>query len=174
MRSTHTDDAVPFRIVVMGVSGCGKSSISNALAARFNARFVEADEFHPGASIDKMTVGIALTDDDRWPWLARLERELERDERVVMACSALRRSYRDILRRAKHVRFVFLDVSYAEAFRRVTSRTGHYMGASLLASQFDALERPTDGETDVITIDAAGPFDVVLETAIAAAGFSTR
>lgn len=150
----------------MGVSGCGKSSVAESVATRCDALFVDADAFHLPSSIEKMSAGVPLADDDRWPWLLRLERELAARDRVVMACSALRRSYRDILRRAGGVRFLFLDVSRDEVERRVASRSGHYMGTQMIASQFAALERPEADETDICTIAADAAIGIVTETAI--------
>ena len=157
------------RIVVMGVAACGKSSVGAAMARRLAARYVEGDDNHLAASIEKMSLGIALTDEDRWPWLALLERELRRDGPVVLSCSALRKSYRDALRRAGNVRFVFLDVPREVIDKRIAARSGHFMGASMVASQFAALERP-DGEPDVATVDVGGDIGTVIEQAMAAVG----
>ena len=163
----------PVRIVVMGVAGSGKSSVAEALASRFGARFVEADQFHLPASIVKMSAGIALSDEDRWPWLTALLHELTRGDDVVLACSALRKSYRDLLRRAGGIRFVYLAVGRADVMRRVESRAGHFMGTSMVDSQFATLERPGPDETDVVMIDAALPPAAVVEAASAALGATT-
>jgi carbohydrate kinase (thermoresistant glucokinase family) len=166
----------PYRIVVMGVAGCGKSTIGEALAQRIGATYIEADEFHLKSSIDKMTAGVPLTDDDRWPWLLRLRKQLTRatpSAPVVVSCSSLRKSYRDVLRRAGsgdpagQVRFVFLDVSETEVLARVTTREGHFMGAGMVASQFAALERPGPEELSVLTINAARPVPELLSAALA-------
>lgn len=155
------------RIVVMGVAGSGKSTVAARLAERLRARLVEADDHHLPASIEKMRSGTPLTDDDRWPWLLRLQRELSAADPVVVSCSALRRPYRDLLRRAGGVRFVFLDVPRDEAERRIAARSGHFMRAGMLASQFAALERP-DGEPNVCVADATEPVDEIVEHAIKA------
>ncbi len=151
----------------MGVAGCGKSTVAAALAETFDARFVEADEHHLPASIQKMAAGIPLTDADRWPWLTLLQQELNGEGPVVLACSTLKRSYRDLLRRAGGVHFVFLSVDQAEIERRLTKRPGHFMGATMAASQFAALEVPGADETDVIMLSAGGPMSAVIEKAIA-------
>ncbi len=157
------------RIVVMGVAACGKSSVGAEMARRLGARYVEGDDHHLAASVEKMSHGVALGDDDRWPWLARLERELRGGGPVVVSCSALRKSYRDALRRAGNVRFVFLDVAREVIDQRIAERPGHFMGTSMVASQFAALERP-DGEPDVATIDAGGDLGSVIEFAMASVG----
>ena len=158
----------PFRVVVMGVAGCGKSTVASALADRFEARFVEADEFHLATSIDKMANGIPLTDDDRWPWLTAVQLELTDDANVVVACSALRRTYRDLLRRAGDVRFVFLHVEQPEIERRLAGRPGHFMGEAMAASQFAALEPPEPDETDVCVVNADRPMAAVIVDAVLA------
>jgi carbohydrate kinase (thermoresistant glucokinase family) len=143
---------VTVRVVVMGVAGSGKTSVAMELAERLHARFVEADDLHLSESIEKMTAGVPLTDDDRWPWLLRVQRHLASDEAVVVSCSALRRSYRDLLRRVGDVRFVFLDVARGEVERRLAHRAGHFMGKDMVESQFATLERP-DAEHDVEAIE---------------------
>ena len=160
--------AVSARVVVMGVAGSGKSTVAAALAARLGARFVEADEFHQPASIAKMAAGVPLDDDDRWPWLLALREQLSSPAAVVLACSALRRSYRDLLRGAGGVRFVFLDVDRYDVVRRVAGRTGHFMGAAMVDGQFTALERPADDETDVVVVPGDGTPDDSVEVALAA------
>ncbi len=151
----------------MGVAGCGKSTIARLLADSFGARLLEADDFHSPASIEKMTAGIALTDDDRWPWLRRLQFELANDGPVVLSCSALRRPYRDLLRRATGVQFVFLELEPESALRRLQQRPGHFMGPAMVASQFAALERPVSDETDVVTLNATGPVSTIVDEAVA-------
>jgi carbohydrate kinase (thermoresistant glucokinase family) len=155
------------RIVVMGVAASGKSSVGEELAHQLGARYVEGDDHHLASSVEKMSKGVALTDDDRWPWLALLERELRHNGPVVVSCSALRKPYRDALRRAGDVRFVFLDVPREVIEQRIAARSDHFMGASMVASQFAALERP-DGEPDVCVVDAVGDFEGVIERAMAA------
>lgn len=158
------------RIVVMGVSGSGKTTVGERLAAHLDAPFLDADAAHPAANVAKMSAGIALTDADRWPWLARLRQELADAERIVITCSALRRSYRDLLRRAGEVRFVQLALDEATALERVAGRSGHFLKADLVASQFEALETPDASEPDVATVDATEHLDEVVARALAAVG----
>lgn len=153
------------RIVVMGVAGSGKTTVGIALAERLAVAFVDADSLHPPVNVAKMAAGHPLDDTDRWPWLERVRDALRRDDGVVIACSALKRRYRDLLREAGGVRFVFLDLDPSTAHDRAEQRTGHYMGAAMVASQFDALERPTD-EPDVVIVDATAPVDRVVAAAL--------
>lgn len=129
-------------IVVMGVSGCGKSTVGAALAARLGVPFLDADDLHPAANVAKMAAGHPLTDDDRMPWLARVGGELSAATGgLVIACSALKRSYRDaILAAAPATVFVFLNGSRALLESRMQHRAGHFMPASLLDSQLATLE----------------------------------
>jgi gluconokinase len=145
-------------VVVMGVSGSGKSSIGEALAARLHWAFQEGDALHPAANIAKMSAGIALTDADRWPWLDAIAdwigARLHAGEAGVVTCSALRRVYRDRLRQAgAGVRFVYPEVARDELERRMRSRQ-HFMPPSLLDSQLQTLEPPTADE-QAIVLDAA-------------------
>jgi carbohydrate kinase (thermoresistant glucokinase family) len=133
-------------LVVMGVSGAGKSTIAAAVAAQADALFLDADDFHPASNTAKMAAGTPLTDDDRWPWLRAVGDEIARrtaaGERVVMACSALKRSYRDVLReRGGDVCFALLDGSPELLAERIGARAGHFMPATLLGSQLVALQR---------------------------------
>ena len=144
----------PTRIVVMGVAGSGKSTVAAMLGERLRLPVAEADDFHLANSITKMAAGEPLADEDRWPWLVRLQRELDQREGAVITCSGLRRSYRDQLRRVGGVRFVFLDVTPGEARRRASARTGHFMAPAMIESQFTTLERPDEDEADVLHIDA--------------------
>lgn len=139
--------AVPHRaaapVVVMGVSGSGKSTVGSVLAQRLRVPFMDADNLHPPANIAKMSAGEPLTDDDRRPWLARVGRWLaeHRDGGGVMSCSALKRAYRDQLRSVcPTVEFLHLSGSPQEINARLARRPGHFMPAALLQSQFDALE----------------------------------
>ncbi|MET0908262.1 MAG: gluconokinase, partial [Ilumatobacteraceae bacterium] len=154
------------RIVVMGVAGSGKTTVGRVLADAFDARFLDADAVHPPSNIAKMSAGEPLTDDDRWPWLARLRAELRHSDSIVVACSTLKRRYRDLLRHAGEVRFVFLDLDADTAQGRAAHREGHYMGAGMVASQFDALERPGPDETDVVTVDARGDVDGIVRDVV--------
>ncbi len=135
-------------LVVMGVSGSGKSTVGEALASSLGWRFLDADSFHPPANVSKMKAGTPLTDDDRWPWLDILAAEmraiLDRGDSAVLACSALKRSYRERLTRAGDVRFVHLEGDKATIAARIAARKHQYMPASLLDSQFATLERPPD------------------------------
>ncbi|WP_326543212.1 gluconokinase [Pseudorhodoferax sp.] len=157
------------KLVVMGVSGCGKSSLGAALAQALQARLIEGDDYHPRENQDKMHRGIALTDADRWPWLERIG-ALVRDEGaqpVVLTCSALKRAYRDRLRALEPVlQFVFVDITEDEARARVGARQGHFFPAQLVANQFAALESPV-GEPGVVRVDALLPLqaqcDAVLQ-----------
>lgn len=151
----------PLRLVVMGVSGCGKTTLSQALAAALGLRAVDGDDLHLPESVRKMSAGIALTDDDRWPWLDRVAATLDshRDgdppSGHVVACSALRRAYRDHLReRVPGLRFVFLDGDAALLHQRMAQRAGHFMQLQLLESQLNTLERPGKNEDDVLTLQA--------------------
>ena len=148
----------PLAIIVMGVSGCGKTSVGRAIAAAFDLDLLEGDSFHPDANIAKMSAGIPLTDEDRWPWLDRIGHEIARHAAegasLVISCSSLRRIYRDRLRSASSgpTLFVFLDGSMALLKERMSRREGHFMPVSLLESQFATLENPV-GENGVLRID---------------------
>lgn len=158
----------PTAIVVMGVAGAGKSTVGARLAERLGAAFIEGDRFHLPASIDKMAAGIPLTDDDRWPWLEAVGREIARlaaDGRpVVCACSALKRAYRDRLRGSAGLllAFVYLDGTRDLIAGRMAARTGHFFAPSLLDSQFAALEPPGEDE-GAITADLRLPVDEMVE-----------
>ena len=148
----------PVAVVVMGVSGAGKTTAGRALAEFLGADFIDGDDLHSDAARAKMSAGHPLDDDDRWPWLDRIAAALREDRAgrgAVVACSALRRAYRDRLRAGvgPTLRFVYLKASPDLMRARVASRKGHYMPASLVDSQFAALE-PPDGETDVVTMAA--------------------
>ena len=140
------------RIVVMGVAGAGKSTIGRMLAERRGSRFVDADAMHPASNIEKMAAGIPLTDADRRPWLHRLRDVLSESNDVVLACSALKRRYRDELRAAGDVEFLFLDVDESTATTRTARRPDHFMQPGMVRSQFEALERPAADESDVATV----------------------
>ena len=159
----------PRHVVIMGVSGCGKSAVGERLAATLGLPLVEGDSFHPPGNIAKMQQGVALTDDDRAGWLAVLGAELARHPAgAVLTCSALKRSYRDSLRAAvPDLRFVHLALSEQDALRRVAGRPGHFYPPSLVASQFEALEDPA-GEGGLVVVDALLPLPVVVEQALQA------
>jgi gluconokinase len=148
----------PLVIVVMGVSGCGKSTVAQFLAQRLKAHFKDGDELHPESNIDKMAAGIALSDDDREPWLrdvAQYAREQASKHGIcVIACSALKSSYRDILNQAGQLVYVFLEGSRELIATRMHSRTGHFMPDTLLDSQFATLEDPrTEGNVVSVSIE---------------------
>jgi gluconokinase len=147
----------PGPVVIMGVSGSGKSLIGKGVAAALGVPFIEGDDLHPQANVDKMHNGTPLTDDDRWPWLDRVAQALKAasdgDGGAVAACSALKRSYRDRLRRelGGDLKFVFLEGSRALLAGRMGRRERHFMPISLLESQFATLEDPS-GEAGVVTV----------------------
>ena len=144
-------------VVVMGVAGCGKSSVGQALAQALKLPLIEGDEFHSAHNLDKMSRGLALTDADRADWLAALGQVLAQHKKTgaVLTCSALKRSYRDLLRsQAPGLRFVFLDIDQHTAHQRVAQRaSGHLFPTSLVQSQFATLESPL-GEPGVLRVDA--------------------
>jgi carbohydrate kinase (thermoresistant glucokinase family) len=135
-------------VVLMGVCGCGKSTIGRALAAELDWPFLDADTVHPQANVAKMAAGIPLTDEDRWPWFDRIVAEMRRHaaagKHVVIACSALKQAYRDRLARGGSVRFVYLKGDAKTIGPRLAGRTGHFMPPSLLESQFATLEEPAN------------------------------
>lgn len=151
-------------VVVMGVSGSGKSTVGAALAGRLRVPFEDADDLHPQANIDKMTRGEALDDSDRWPWLERIGEWLaEHADGGVIACSALKRKYRDQLRHHCHtVEFLHLEGGRDLIERRQASRPGHFMPASLLTSQFETLEPLAPDERGVV-VEVAGSVDEIVE-----------
>ena len=143
-------------VIVFGVSGAGKTTIGKLLAEQLSWQFYEADDFHPRANIEKMRSGRPLTDEDRWPWLERLREQLTHsitaNENAVLACSALKRVYRDRLRVSDDVKFVFLRGDYALVAEQLRHRRGHFMNPELLQSQFADLEQPEPDE-DVLTTE---------------------
>jgi gluconokinase len=143
-------------VIVFGVSGAGKTMIGKLLAEGLGWRFLEADDFHPRANIDKMRRGIPLTDEDRSPWLDSLREQIgkfvEARQDAVLACSALKRVYRERLRVSDDVRFVFLRGNYALIESQLRRRRGHFMNPALLRSQFADLEEPRSVE-DAVTIE---------------------
>lgn len=154
-------------VIVMGVSGAGKTTVGELLADRMGCGFSDADDFHPANNIKKMRAGTPLTDDDRWPWLKALRQAIEdweaAGESRVIACSALKDAYRDILSPRNDVAFVYLrgDTETIEA--RLRSRKGHYMNPNLLTSQFAALEEPDDA----IVVDITPPPAIIVDNIIA-------
>ncbi len=144
-------------IVLMGVSGSGKSTVGKALAAKLNWSFVEGDDYHPVANVEKMRAGRPLTDEDRKPWLAalreRMDLALSRGENIVLACSALKHAYQDYLEQhdPAHVHYVYLEGAEELIQQRLAARAGHFMNPSLLHSQFETLEPPTDAIRIAVT-----------------------
>jgi gluconokinase len=149
-------------VVIMGVAGCGKSSLGAAVAAAEGLPLVEGDHFHSAESRDKMARGTPLTDSDRAQWLVTLGEQLAaHPDGVVLTCSALKRAYRDRLRAAAPgLRFVFLEIPRDAAQQRVASRGAHFFSASLIDSQFATLEVPV-GEAGVLPLDALEPLDLL-------------
>lgn len=145
-------------MVVMGVTGSGKTTVGEALARAIGATFVDGDKLHPDTNIAKMSAGIPLNDADRWPWLAKVGETLKEGAApVVVGCSALKRAYRDFIteRTAAPVLFIYLDGSRELIGRRMHERTGHFMPTSLLDSQFATLEVPGEDENAIaVSIDA--------------------
>jgi len=157
-------------VVLMGVSGSGKSTVGAALAVALGWPLVDADDLHPPENVAKMAAGIPLTDDDRWPWLDRVVAELRRmtadGTNVILACSALKQVYRDRLAAAGDVRFVHLRGDPQTIGRRLASRHHRYMPATLLGSQFATLEAPHDA----IDVDITMSVDAQVRTIVAALG----
>jgi gluconokinase len=150
----------------MGVSGCGKTTVGRALANALGCPFIDGDDFHPPENVAKMAAGTPLSDDDRKPWLERLHGLLlhfaRRDETIVLACSALRRSYREMLRAGvEGIRLFHLkgDIDLIRA--RMQARPGHYMKPGLLQSQFETLESP--GPEEATTLDITGPVEAIVQ-----------
>lgn len=155
------------RLVVMGVSGCGKSSVGAGLAAALGQRFVDGDSLHPAANIAKMAQGIALTDDDRAPWLAEVGAVLH-DQGGVIACSALKRSYRDLIRAtAGEVSFLYLRGRRETLLSRMSLRPGHFMPTALLDSQLATLEEPQPDEPHLVA-DIETPLAQIIAGFVAA------
>ena len=176
MRKAEESDAGLVALIIMGPSGIGKTTTAEILARRLGWDFAEGDKFHPAANIEKMSKGIPLDDDDRAPWLAKLRDwisdEAEAGRNVIVTCSALKRSYRDILRQARSdVRFVELVAEQGLVAERLAKRTGHYMPPSLLASQFATLEDLQDDENGLKVVVDAAP-ETVVERALVALGLS--
>lgn len=152
------------RLVIMGVSGCGKSTVGEALAARLGLAYRDGDDLHPAANVEKMRAGQPLGDADRWPWLDRVATVLKDEAPVIIGCSALRRSYRDRIRSGAGgpVRFVHLSGQRDLIAARMAARAGHYMPLSLLDSQFATLEPP--GPDEALTIDIDQPLPTLIDS----------
>lgn len=157
-------------IVLMGVAGAGKTTVGRALARALGWPFYDGDDFHPPANVEKMRRGIPLTDTDRRPWLESLQalirKHLLAGRPAIIACSALKRSYRDVLRRAgEGVQFVYLAAHYETIQQRLKARSGHFFDPALLQSQFDDLEPPEPEEA--LIVDASQPIDALVREVIA-------
>ncbi|WP_025734008.1 gluconokinase [Carnimonas nigrificans] len=156
----------PYALVFMGVSGSGKTTAAQAFAEKMGWPFAEADEFHPKANVDKMSQGIALNDDDRWPWLRDIRDWISQKSHegtsVVLTCSALKKSYRVLLEEADaDVRFVLLDADREVLKERMLHRENHYMPASLLDSQLATLE-PLEADEPGVIIDSQHPPEQII------------
>lgn len=153
------------KYVLMGVSGSGKSSVGAALSAETGALYIDGDDLHPQANIDKMSAGIPLTDEDRWPWLSAVGEKLGEHEGVLfIGCSALKRSYRDLIRKkaAAPVMFIHLAGTREVIAERMQHRPGHFMPTSLLDNQFATLELPDSDELSIQT-DIGKPLEDVVK-----------
>ncbi len=163
---------VPDFVVVMGIAGSGKSAVGERLAAALGAPFVEADIFHSPHNVERMRQGIGLTDEDRWPWLISVcNCALAQHRPVIIACSVLKRSYRDFFRdRLGAVRFVFLDGSPDLIAERIGNRRNHFASASLIESQLKALEPPSSDENAVV-VDISSSPEVIVASIVTSLGF---
>ncbi|MEZ4519156.1 MAG: gluconokinase [Chloroflexota bacterium] len=160
----------------MGVSGSGKTTVGEALAQQIGCPFYDGDDFHPPENVAKMSNGIPLNDDDRAPWLDSLaflmQTHLDKNQSGILACSALKKQYRERLRVDPRVHFIFLDGDFNLIWQRMSSRQDHYMKADMLQSQFSALEPP---ETDeAIVIDITADIDTVIEETLKTIGVPTN
>ena len=158
----------PSVVVVMGVSGSGKSTVASLLAGRLGWEFEDGDDFHPAANVEKMQAGHPLTDEDRWPWLAAIAAWIDRvraeGRHGVVTCSGLKRAYRDVLVGGRpDVRLVYLQGDRELIGRRMAARHGHFMPTSLLDSQFRTLEEPAPDEDPLVVSIGATPQAIVAE-----------
>ncbi|MDH2998320.1 gluconate kinase [Pasteurellaceae bacterium LFhippo2] len=157
--------------ILMGVSSTGKTSVGTAISHRLGIKLIDGDDLHPRANIIKMGSGNPLNDDDRKPWLERINDAAfsleQKSEKGIIVCSALKKKYRDMIRVGNSdVKFIFLQGSFDLVLERMKKRKGHYMKTEMLKSQFDTLEVPQDDETDVIFIDIDATFEEVVERCI--------
>ncbi|KAH8788659.1 thermoresistant glucokinase family carbohydrate kinase [Diaporthe sp. PMI_573] len=177
--ATYTRDQTKHHHIwlVTGPAGCGKSTVAKHIADSLGMSYIEGDDFHPPANIEKMSNGIPLTDADRWDWLTRLRDEALAQIQmgsngVVVTCSALKRKYRDVLRVAPYfypgaqLHFIYLHAPEEVLLQRVAARQGHYMGATMVRSQFQILEPPTKEEKDVISVDVSRTMEEVTRDAL--------
>jgi gluconokinase len=167
---------IPCALIVMGVSGSGKSTIADKLAERLGWKCEDGDKYHPKSNVEKMSAGHPLTDEDRWPWLQAIADEIDRvcaaGEHAVVACSALKRAYREILVHGRNdVRIVYLDGAQELIAGRLAARKGHFMPPGLLESQFKTLEPPGGDENPVVvSIDATA--DAIVDAIVGKLDFS--
>ncbi|AJJ12334.1 carbohydrate kinase, thermoresistant glucokinase family protein [Yersinia rohdei] len=164
-------------IIVMGVSGSGKTTVGEAVARRIHAKFIDGDDLHPRANIQKMGSGHPLNDEDRLPWLERLSDAAyslnHKNETGIIVCSALKRRYRDRLREGNpEMVFLYLQGSFDVIMERLKARSGHFMPTDLLKSQFEALEEPGPEEPDVICVDIDADIDEVVQRCVAGLGMA--
>ncbi|HDL6940715.1 TPA: gluconokinase [Yersinia enterocolitica] len=160
-------------IIVMGVSGSGKTTVGEAVARRIHAKFIDGDDLHPRSNIQKMGSGHPLNDEDRMPWLERLSDAAyslhHKNESGIIVCSALKRRYRDRLREGNpEMAFLYLKGSFDVIMERLKARSGHFMPTDLLKSQFEALEEPGSEEPDVICVDIDADIDEVVQRCVLA------
>lgn len=160
--------STPLVVVLMGVSGSGKTTVASRLATQLGWTFADADWFHPDDNLRKMRSGVALDDDDRWPWLKAIAQWIDTMRQAsrhgVVTCSALKRAYRDLLLNGRpEVRLVYLNADPTLIQRRLVNRRGHFMPIELLQSQFDALEEPQADENPIVVSAAATPESIVAE-----------
>ena len=166
----------PCALVTMGVSGSGKTAVGEALARRLGWAYEDGDTFHPASNVAKMRAGHPLTDEDRWPWLRAIANEIDRIreacQHAVISCSALKRSYRDILIHGRNdVRIIYLKGTQKLIADRLAERKGHFMPPGLLASQFKTLEPPGESESPVtVSIDAS--VDAIVDDIVRQLGLS--
>lgn len=165
--SEHTLPEALHALIVMGVAGSGKTTVAQALTARIGWRFEDGDKFHPAGNVAKMRAGHPLTDEDRWPWLRAIAEEVDRSgeagQHLVVACSALKRVYRDILiGKRTGVRLIYLKGTRDLILQRLRARRGHFMPPELLDSQFATLEEPAPDENAVVA-DVAPAVDAIVD-----------
>jgi gluconokinase len=153
------------RIVIMGVAGCGKTSVGEALSKHLHIPYRDGDDLHSATNVAKMRAGTPLTDTDRWPWLDAVAACLRDNAPMIVGCSALKRAYRDRIRKAGAVQFIHLSGTRDLIATRMTRRTGHYMPLALLDSQFATLEPP--GPDEAVTVDIDQPLTAIIDQIVA-------
>jgi gluconokinase len=167
---------MPCALVVMGVSGSGKSTIGEKLAQQLDWSYEDGDRFHPASNVAKMSAGQSLTDEDRWPWLQAIANEIDRvckaGEHAVIACSALKRAYRHILVYGREdVRIIYLEGTRDLIASRLALRKGHFMPPGLLASQFGTLE-PPDASENPVTVSIDAPIETIIDDIVRQLGLT--